>query len=410
MNVGYYPIKDTEIKEIMKMVVFQNKNNKESIEKILVRNNVDSDLKDEIYNYIAEGAENKERQSFNEAFGICLAKVQKIYRDSFNFKDKSLTDFIKAYPILEKYKDDLSKIVKFKNNKYEFWNELKIPNSCGIYISFENLEKIYKEYYLNVNIKKAIDSFYGIPKQGESNVFMEVLDYCIKNECGLLEADYIREDSKNILQSKKEVVEEPIIKTTENVEETEENEDDRQIVGVINKTFSIFGYRFLWEIIAALLLAIISVFFTSKIDSVPIKLAISVTVSIIINIIIWKETIKSSFKKRIIAKEKVNKLMVNITIIVSIFVAINVVSNYFTYLYTIKTFDSSNVKIKYYTMMIENFGTDEEKQEYKKTIEDLKKQARKELLPYYLGSSISTIIINLGVLPYVKKKIEKAIE
>lgn len=400
MNVGYYPIKEKEIKEIIKMVALYNKGDIASIDKILAKNKVDETLKEVIYAEISEGVQSKDSPSFNESFGICIAKIQDMYRDSYNFRKKSITKLFKSCPKLDKYKANMAQILMFKNNKYKFLDELSIPNSCGIYITSENVKKILNDYNTDSNIKKAIDNFYGDMHAG----FIEVLEYCIENECGLLEADYVRKEG-NIISKEVEA-------ELENKEiEHECLTEDKEIVGAARKTWSILGYRFLWEIISILIMAImVTILYLLNIDSFPIKIAVSIVTCLITTIIIWEETIRISFKKKIIAKQNVNKLMVGIVFIVLIFVAINLASNYFQYKVIINHFDASNVKIKYYNMLIEKEKDEEQKQKYVELMEDVRKAAKEEYLPYYIVSCISNFVINLGVLPCVKKRIKKAIE
>ena len=414
MNVGYYPIKESEIKDVMKMILYYNKKDFTTVNSMLEKYNINEEKKNNIYASFEECLKNKNNLNFNESFGVCIAKVQNMFRGNFIFNDKSITNLMQMFPMLSKYKSNMGEIIKFKNNKYEFLNELRTRNSSGIYISYENIDKLYNDYYLDINTKKVIDNYYGIEKNGQTNKFIEVLDYCLQNKCGLLEADFLREKDININNNlkKEQVNSESIIKKSfiESAWDDTQNKTPKKIVSVANKTWSILGFRILWEIAAYIILSLITTLFLSRIESLPIKLTLSIIISLITTIIIWQQTIKSSFRNKTIEKNKLSKLMLNITLIMSIFVAFNIYSNYRSYNVAIDTMESQNITLKLQSRGVQSYGTEQEKQEYRTEVENAKKEAKRKVLPYYIISSISNIVVNLGVLPYVKKKIERNID
>lgn len=410
MNVGYYPIRKNEIMQVIKMVNYYNRKELSAVNEILENYNVNEKKKEDIYKSLEECITNKKNSNFNTSYGLCIAKVQKIFRGNFIFHNKSLTELLQKYPMLTKYRTNIAEFIKSKNNKYEIFNELKDLNSSGVYMSSENIEDLYADYNSNADVKRIIDDYYG----DKNNKFIEVLDYCLDNKCGLLEADFLI-NSNNISR----IVQETKIEnnTNSNTQYTSSNKNNKKITSVTAKTWTIIGFRFLFELLALIIIGFINLGIT-KINSIPLKLIVSVTVSIIAILLIWLVVIKVSFLETTIERAQVPKLMKNLTIFVVILLVLNVFMDYESYIKSINTeinYEISTDKdIALEEIKVSIYGTKKDQQKFKKDIEnlkeDIKKEVRKKTLPYYIGTCISKIILNLGSLIYVKRKVKHEIE
>lgn len=248
MNVGFYPIKEAEMKQIIRMNLSYFKKDTQSIDTILEQNRVDSKTKEFVYECLRECINNRKAPYFNTSFGMCIAKMQKIYRNNYIFNDKSFTKLMNLYPVLKSYNTSLGEVIKFKDNKYMFKDQLETNNSSGVYIKYENVKRLYNDYYLNINVKKYIDSYYGSNGYG-NNRFIQVLDYCIQNQCGLLEADIsigysdVQPDSQSMPTTNH---------ANSNNESTinTEAKSNTRIVSVKKRTWEIIGFRLLMGLTA----------------------------------------------------------------------------------------------------------------------------------------------------------------
>lgn len=178
--------------------------------------------------------------------------------------------------------------------------------------------------------------------------------------------------------------------------------------------WSIIGYRILFELVATMILGLANLFIT-KINSLVLKLIVSVITNTIATFLVWRLTIEISFLNTTIERLKLPKLMRNITILIVVVLAINIYTNYTKYVKTINMeIDraiSMNVELRpaAFFYRIKNGN-----EEYNDMIENLKEETKKEVnkrvMPYYIGACLSGIIINLGSLLYVKRKIIQAVE
>ena len=93
-RIGYYPIKENEIKQIIKMVHAYYKKEDSYIEQVMQKNNVNASNKTDIYNIFEQCLNNKNNEYFDLCFGVCVAKAQKIYRKNFVIDNKSITELM----------------------------------------------------------------------------------------------------------------------------------------------------------------------------------------------------------------------------------------------------------------------------------------------------------------------------
>lgn len=407
-RIGYYPIKENEIKQIIKMVHAYYKKEDSYIEQVMQKNNVNASNKTDIYNIFEQCLNNKNNEYFDLCFGVCVAKAQKIYRKNFVIDNKSITELMQIYPFLDKYKTNLNDFIIFKNNKYKFINELKFPSSSGVYISYENVEKLYNDYYTDIRIRKAINTYYGNGEAEYSNKFIEIMDYCLKNNCGLLESNFL---GKNSTQSTIDIsMEHQTAKVTSNnnTQTHTDNTNGRETVSCNKMFFRIIKYRFLWEIVGYIISSII--LRLAKVENLNLKLVLNFIVVATINIMIWKSTISKAFQTKTIYKEDIGQLVKKLIIFIFIMLAIGGVFDYLQYNSKINNIEKENEDLRVQSLIMDSFGTPESKEKYRKELEKAKNEVKKEIIPYYIGIEISAFIIHAGAFIYVKKLIEKSVE
>lgn len=412
IRIGYYPIKENEIKQVVKMVYSYYKKDNSYVEEVMKKHNVNENKKKDIFNSFDQCIQNKSNEYFDLCFGVCAAKVQKMYRGNFVLENKSITELMRKFPILGKYKTNLEDFIIFKNNKYKFVNALNFPDSSGVYLSYDNIEKLYNDYYFDITIKKAIDNYYGNNGTEYSNKFIEILDYCLKNKCGLLEANFLGEVETKKLESSintvsintKKVNNTNITKTKQQIQR------ERKIVSSWGMFWRILGYWFLWGFLAEIVVKLLLGWkggFNGTIPAMIIYAIISIIVNILARIITWKLAINSSYKNNIILKSDIFKLLRKIAIFMIITTILSGVLKYSDYNKAIENVEKNNVNLKIKASYVNYYGTEELKKDYQKELEKSKKETEKILKPIYIGVSILEIIINIGVFLYVIKQVKK---
>lgn len=428
-NIGYYPIKENEIKEVIKMIYLYHKKDFDNLDEIMNNYNVNDSKKKSIYESFEKCLLNKDSKYFDVFYGVCIAEVQKIFRGHFNLEDKSITQFIIKYPVFNKYTKKLDEFIKFKNNKYEFVNYLKFPQSSGVYIPYEKIKEIYNDYYSDNQIRKFIDTYYD----EYSDKFLDILDYCLKNKCGLLEAQ-LKEVNKKFEQN--EVNKNNVNKDITNKNYSSKNiankdkqhaKETKKIATTKEITKLLIGYFLLLTKALGVVVSVVgsvlgSVFSLSTVlitlfaDS-AISTIIDITIciiSIIVQIFIvffaWKQSTKLAFKKKTINYNDVPVVMKNLTLLSILICIISAIWQYAIYGVKIESKLNSSSELEFRNEIVEPYYNDEQKEEYyskrEEFIKEIKKQGYKNLIIRQSG----ILIVYLAVLPYEKKRILENLE
>ena len=317
MNVSYYPIKKDEIIQIIKMIKKYKKKEFSDINHFFEKYNMNQTNKDDFYSAFNECTAHMDDSSFDESYGLCIAKTQKIFRGNFYFNDKSITQLLHTIPYLTKYRINWETFIQTKDKKIRFNNELKDENveSFGVYISYDKLKSLYTEYQNNANIKTLIDQYYG----SMSDKFIRVINYCLENECGLLEANF---SVRNIVQldSNKEIN----INTATNQVDSK----DRPIVSTSTKIWTIIIYKILFELITVIVINNIRNLLLLKIESTTIQIIVSVITTVIAVFFEWFGCIHLSFSSTTVEKSKLPTMLKTVTIIFLVAMIIGTYSNY----------------------------------------------------------------------------------
>lgn len=400
MSVSYYPIKKSEIIQIIKLIGKYKKNDMTDLNEVFARYNVNDRSKEEIYDCFKECLQNAKVLSFDETYGLCVAKVQKMYRGNYDFGEKSLTNLIVSIPKLEHYKTNWDEFIQSKNNSFQFNNKLGEKESSGVYISYEKLNRLYIDYQNDTVLRNLIDVYYG----NDREKFINVIKYCIENKCGLLEANFS--------------INNPIGTRADNIANTNTqadtiSESDKPIVSVSKKVLTIFGYRIIGELFFLIAISIIRL----VMPEIKYTEAITAAISIIAVFLIWHLCIKFSFRYSTIEKRQVPVLTKAISIIWIIMLVAYAYVEYNTFSKKVeKEVDyavSTNQEYLTEKMKIELFGSEKNKRDFADRTEDLKKEAKKDVLkklaPYYVIVDGITFVSNYGALLYARRKIKKSV-
>ena len=175
--------------------------------------------------------------------------------------------------------------------------------------------------------------------------------------------------------------------------------ENREIATSRKITAELIGGCILWGIPFGIVYSMISGFFRNSISSPMVNLIASIILNFIIMYIIWKFSVKSTFKKRTLKKEDINKVIRNLIIFMVIISAISMLSNFLS---VNKKLDQA---IKYKDPISSQFG-----QTLRDKYNEVLQEAAREANRYIVIGGIASLIVDLVVLIPIKKEIEKRIE
>lgn len=311
--VQFFPIKESEIKEILKIINLYSKNNHDNIDAILSKNNCSDTVRDDIYASLNKCISNKQENVFDVKFGTCIAELQKIYRTNFSMKQLSFTELVIKNNIFDNYTKKWIDILNFKQNKFEFVNYLKYPISSGVYIPFDKIQLLYEDYFTNNIIQKYMDNYFG----DDISIFLNLLEYCKQNECGLLEARgwHKIEEPAHV---------NPTVKQ-DNINNTSKVVNNKTIEvkasNLISETIALYiGF----SIIAVIIFETVeNIFFFKDLSNMTLKSLIAIPIQIIINLAMWKLIKKITLTHKSIRRKNIKKVIIALSIFMILYLGLN---------------------------------------------------------------------------------------
>src|SRR5574344_95898 len=405
--IGYYTIKESEIKEIIKMIYAYKKNDIAAVDEIIDKHNLNEIRKEMILKSLKKCVNNRKSKYFDVLFGVPIIEIQKMYRDHVSLDEKSLTELIRTNPILEKYTRKMQDFIKFKSNKYEFSNYLNFPESSGVYMSYNNIQELNVDYYDDMDVKRCIDNYFG----NLSKKFMEIVEFCSDNRCGLLEGK-VEENQK---ENQKENISKPVkkVKNVEKIEDNKKNNDvkkedkkletkkqEKKLIGSGKTIFSIILYFIILSLVLGFIYELLFEIITLKITSMPIKIVIQSVLVAITVVCIWTASVKSVFNNKKLKPKCFGKVMTGLTIFTVLVCFIHAASNYTLINYRIDKNLSSSEEIKYTESLVEKYYSNERKAQYYKDKFEKINNAKAEATKYLIISEVSVTVIYLAMLPY----------
>lgn len=143
----------------------------------------------------------------------------------------------------------------------------------------------------------------------------------------------------------------------------------------------------------------------NMIPSVILKILINLVGKGILLYVIWRITIALAFKKKTIEQRDIPRVTKNVTIFVLLVFSISFIAGFVELSEQIKELNNKPEQVRYYESMISEYESEsalEEFQEaYQKEVEDAKDQLRGA----FYGVEVGMLIIHLGILMMVRKRI-----
>lgn len=183
--------------------------------------------------------------------------------------------------------------------------------------------------------------------------------------------------------------------------------EDKEVVTSGKITQALIGNWLLWGIVFGFLYSIIFSLITSKMESMVFVAIIAIIFQGIIAFIVWKLSTSSSFKKKTIVYDDVQKVMKNLIIFTIVICIFNGIYNASTVNSSIDEALQSNYKLKYTESMMSSFYNDTQMKEYQTQKEEMIKEAKSKLYTYLVILEIGLTAVYLAVLPLEKKEILK---
>lgn len=417
--IGYYPIKESEIKEIIKMIYAYKKSDEAAVDEIIDKHNLNETRKEVILKSLEKCVNSKKSKYFDVLFGVPIIEIQKMYRDYVSIEDKSLTELIRTNPILEKYTRKMQDFIKFKNNKYEFSNYLNFPESSGVYMSYNNIQELNIDYYDDADVKRCIDNYYG----DFSNKFMEIIEFCSDNRCGLLEGklEEIQKEDVSVLVDNRKVSKEKKVVETKKVDNKKNNKkkieqsttnsqakkQEKILIGSGKALISIILYFILFSILFGFIYELVYEAITLNIFSVLIKIVIYSVLLSITALGIWNISIRNVFRNKKLKPNCFKKLMVGLTVFIILVCSVHATTNYFLMNYKLDKKLNSNEEIKYTESLVEKYYSNERKTKYYEDKDKKIKEAKQEAIKYFIISEAIVSTIYIIMLPYASMRIKR---
>lgn len=433
-EIQYFPLKENEIKEILGMVKNYSKNDIDAINLILSKHNCNEIKSNNIKQALKECVEQKREKIFDVRYGVCIARVQMMYRGNFTINDLSITGLIRNSPFLHSYIKSWNELLKLKQNNYEFRNCLEEITSSGMYLPFESIERLYHNYYFEIKVKKTIDTYFG----EQTEKFMKILDYCLNEKCGLLEAvgiDKKQTQVKNINLTEKS--NENTIKynniNKNNVDNVENNKNSNitnyknnsncNVSHIENKIkeidfglliSSLIGNYIAFVFFNAIIFELLEEYVIMRMKYINIGLIIWSILQIITHVSFWKITTSALLKNKKISQKVKRKINITFSVFLTMYLLF---SGFFTTIAvsnrienTIKNYEKVNFSSEYQLKLDSRYQNESLKKElstYKEEKQIYIKNVEIVFSAYYVTYLITITSINYIMLIYLNKKLKE---
>lgn len=183
----------------------------------------------------------------------------------------------------------------------------------------------------------------------------------------------------------------------------------KQVATVRTITGELIGGFFLYGLVFGILYRFIYSAITNSTSENSLILTdiISVILQAIIIFCIWRCSIATTFRKRLIETNDVKLVMKNLMIFSVIFCLINAIMNFVQVNNKVEEKINSNVGIIISEAYVKSRYNDKQITQYEIEKEKIINEAKTKLYPYLAVLELGTLVVYLGVVPLQKKAILK---
>ena len=185
--------------------------------------------------------------------------------------------------------------------------------------------------------------------------------------------------------------------------------EDKQIATVRTITGELIGGFLLYGIVFSILYNFIYSAITNKIaeDALILIAVIAIILQGITVFCIWRCSIATTFRKRLIGRADVKKVMRNLMIFTVIVCIVNAINNYIEVNKSVDEAIDSNANITMAESYMRYIYDDDEIAQYEAQKEQVINETKTKLYMYLAVLEIGLLVVYLGVIPLQKKAILK---
>lgn len=186
--------------------------------------------------------------------------------------------------------------------------------------------------------------------------------------------------------------------------------ENKQVATVRTITGELIGGFILYGIVFGILYSSIYSAITNTIPenySLVLKAIIAILLQGIIVFFIWRCSIATTFRKRLIETNDVKKVIKNLMIFTVIICFITAMINFMQVNQTVEETINSDARLKISETYMQYLYDDEEIAQYKAEKEKLIGETKTKLYTYLIVLEIGLLVVYLGVVPLQKKAILK---
>ena len=186
--------------------------------------------------------------------------------------------------------------------------------------------------------------------------------------------------------------------------------ENKQVATVRTTTGELIGGFILYGIVFGILYSSIYSAITNTIPenySLVLKAIIAILLQGIIVFFIWRCSIATTFRKRLIETNDVKKVIKNLMIFTVIICFITAMINFMQVNQTVEETINSDARLKISETYMQYLYDDEEIAQYKAEKEKLIGETKTKLYTYLIVLEIGLLVVYLGVVPLQKKAILK---
>lgn len=191
-DITYHPIKEEEIFKWY-FNALKDENIEEKARETAKPYDIDEFYVEKYIDVLKVGIDVNDEEIFDKTHGFYTAVIQGFFRKYFYIRGGAFSFLIEkdsSYKRYTKKWEDMLQNCKYVKIKNHIENKITENYTSGVYIPYESVISLLKDYKENKKVKEDLDYIYSY---GRIDVFLHALEFAKENECGLLEATEVTE-------------------------------------------------------------------------------------------------------------------------------------------------------------------------------------------------------------------------
>jgi len=143
------------------------------------------------------GVDTEPDDSFDKSHAYYVAVIQGFFRSYFYIRGGAFSFLLNEKPKYAVYTKPWQQILKH-NYENPIHNRITENYSAGVYLPFEQVERLYNDYHNDAQVKEDVEKFFS---HGRLTIFLQAIDYCRAHKLGMLEATEVIEPNPTDLNA-----------------------------------------------------------------------------------------------------------------------------------------------------------------------------------------------------------------